>query len=278
MADLKSYFRLLRVTDWCGFFLIALFGFVLSDWFLYPVIDSIIFFLILFLFLGFGFSVNDCFDVKEDKLSKKKNPIARGKISFENALIFSVILAFFGLILSTHFGSKSFFLYFALILLSFFYSSPPLRFKSKFLLDILSHGLFFGTLLFFLPLIIFNSELALFHYLIGLSIFWFSAIIELKNHLRDYEGDKKAGLKTTVCVLGKERAELLLKFLEIFYPLTIFPIFLFSENLILIMLFAIISGMSLIKKNNTISKYIKLPYNLLQKFIIAIWEISKLVF
>jgi len=185
MSNLKSYFRLLRVTDWCGFFLIALFGFVLSDWFLYPVI---------------------------------------------------------------------------------------------FLLDILSHGLFSGTLLFFLPLIIFNSELSLFHYLIGLSVFWFSAIIELKNHLRDYEGDKKAELKTTVCVLGKERSELLLKFLESFYPLTIFPIFLFSENLILIMLFAIISCLSLIKKNNTINKYVKLPYNLLQKFIIAIWEISKLVF
>ncbi len=278
MTNLGSYFKLLRIRGWIAFFLMTLFGFMISDWFLYPAIDTGILFLILLLFLGFSFSINDCFDVKEDKSSKKKNPIARGKISFRRALLFSISLGLLSLLLSTHYGLKVFLFYFLLIFLSFFYSSPPLRFKSKILLDILSHGLFFGSFLFLLPLIIFGSNLGLFQYSIAFSIFWFSVIIELKNHLRDFEGDKKAGLKTTVCILGKQKSETLLKLLEVSYPATLLPIFLFCQDFLLSSLFTLVFCLFLVEENYKLSKYLRLPYNLLQRFIALLLRVSKSVF
>ena len=227
--NLKSYFELLRIKNWRGYFLIASLGFVISKGFLFSLKDIIIFYTIVLLFLGFGFSVNDCFDAKEDELDKdKKNPIVLKKISLRKGLAFSISLAILGLVLSTAFGLKVFLFFLITTMFTFFYSSPPLRMKSRPLLDLISHGLFAGALIFLMPLLIFSKDLTLFHYLIAISIFYFSITLELRNHIEDYETDKEAGLKTTVCVLGLNKSEKLLKYLAIFYPLTIFPIFLIS--------------------------------------------------
>ena len=225
--NLKPYFKLLRLKDARSYFLIALFGFIISQGFLFPFEDIIIFSGIILLFLGFGFSINDCFDVKEDELDKtKKNPIVSKETSFKKGLVFSISLAILGLALSSFFGLKVFLFCLAGILLVFFYSSPPLRMKSKVLLDLISHGLFAGPFIFFLPLLTFETKLTLFHYLIAFSLFCFSIILGLRNQFEDYNADKKAGLKTTACILGYEKSEKLLRFLAIFYPLSLFPIFL----------------------------------------------------
>lgn len=256
--NLESYFELLRVKNWRGYFLIAMLGFVVSKGFLFPIRDIIIFYIILLLLLSFGFSINDCFDTKEDKLDKyKKNPIALKKISFRKGLIFSIFLAILGLALSTVFGPRVFLLCLLSSLLGFFYSSPPLRMKSRPLLDLISHGLFAGALIFFMPLLIFSKDLTLFHYLIAFSIFYFSVILELRNHTEDYETDKAAGLKTTVGFLGLEKSEMLLKYLAIFYPLTLFPIFLitYQQHFLLFFAFTLIFFFFLLfKKNHQIVK------------------------
>jgi len=223
----KPYLRLLRVPNWRGYFLMASFGFLIAKGFLFSFKDIIIFYAIILLFLAFGFSVNDCFDTKEDEYKKDSvNPIVKKEIIFKKALFLSILLGILGLTLSAVFGLKVLLFSLAGVLLSFFYSAPPLRTKSRPLIDLISHGLFAGAFLFFLPLLIFNSELTLFHYLITFSIFYFSITLELRNHLEDYETDKKAGLRTFVCVVGFEGSEKLLRYLAIFYPLTLFPIFL----------------------------------------------------
>ena len=278
MVAVKPYIALLRIVSWRGFFLMAIFGFIISEAFLSPLINIAVFFIIFFLFLGSSFAINDCSDVKEDKLGKKSNPIARGEISLKKAIIFSISLGGLGLILSAYFGMEVFLFYSALIFLSFIYSLPPLRLKSRFLLDILSHGLFFGSFLFFLPIIIFNMEPAIVHYLIAISIFWFSVIIELKNHLRDYESDKKAGLKTTVCVLGKSKSEVFLKVLEITYPLTLALVFLFSENFWLMILFAAVSCLSLSRRNKKVNKCEVKSCNALRNLIFKVWKTGKYFF
>jgi len=225
--NVKDYFELLRAKEWRGYFLIATFGFILGRGFLFPPEDIILFFIMISLYLGFAFSINDCFDTKEDKLDRqKKNLIVSQKISFRTALTFSIFLAVLGLALSAFFGLKVFLFCLITILFAFLYSAPPLRMKSRPLLDLVSHGLFAGALIFLIPLLIFSKDLTLFHYLIAISIFYFSIILELRNHVEDYETDKKAGLKTTVCSLGLERSEQLLRYLAILYPLTLFPILL----------------------------------------------------
>lgn len=224
--NIKTYFRLLRLAGWKGYFFITSLGFLLSRGFLNPFFDILLFFLTIALYLGFSFSINECFDTEEDKLNElKKNPIAMGEIEYRNALVFSLSLAFLGTALSLYFGINYFLLYLATILLSFFYSAPPLRFKNKFLLDFISHGLFFGAFLFFLPFFAFYTEIISTYYLLGLSIFCYSLIFEMKNQISDYETDKKAGLKTTACVLGLKKTKKLYTFLFLIFPIIFLPIF-----------------------------------------------------
>jgi len=277
--NLKNYLRFLRIKDWRGYFLTALFGFMISKWFLFPLKEIIIFWIIIILFLAFGFSVNDCFDTKEDKLQKyKKNSIVTKEISLKKGLFFSISLAILGLALSIRFGLEVFILSLVAILLAFFYSAPPFRLKSKPFLDLLSHGLFAGTLIFFFPILVFNKNLEPLHYLIGFSIFYLSVIAELRNHLEDYEFDKKAGLKTTVCVLGYKNSENLLRYLVILSPLTIFPIFLLNSQKYLL-LFLILSSIFLffalfnrnyqiVKNYKMVDIYIILSFGLLTIAII----------
>ena len=272
--NLKPYFKLLRLKDARSYFLIALFGFIISQGFLFPFEDIIIFSGIILLFLGFGFSINDCFDVKEDELDKtKKNPIVSKETSFKKGLVFSISLAILGLALSSFFGLKVFLFCLAGILLVFFYSSPPLRMKSKVLLDLISHGLFAGPFIFFLPLLIFETKLTLFHYLIVFSLFCLSIILELRNHLEDYETDKAVGLKTTVLAFGYKKSEKLLKALAILYPLTLLPIFnLISQKylflfLILTLIFLIFfffgKNYRLVKNYKTMDGYVVLSFGLI---------------
>ncbi len=250
-ANLEFYFKLLRIKDWRGYFLITTLGFVISKGFLFPIRDIIIFYTLSFFLLAFGFSINDCFDTKEDRLDKdKKNPIALKKISLRNGLIFSILLAVLGLALSTVFGMKVFLFCLMSILIGFFYSSPPLRMKSRPWFDLISHGLFAGALLFLIPVLIFSKELTKFHFLIALSIFYFSVILELRNHIEDYEIDKEAGLNTTVVFLGREKSEKLLRFLAVFYPLTLFPIFFFYQQFFLLFSILTVIFLFLFQKND----------------------------
>jgi len=148
----KPYLRLLRVPNWRGYFLMASFGFLIAKGFLFSFKDIIIFYAIILLFLAFGFSVNDCFDTKEDEYKKDSvNPIVKKEIIFKKALFLSILLGILGLTLSAVFGLKVLLFSLAGVLLSFFYSAPPLRTKSRPLIDLISHGLFAGAFLFFCP-------------------------------------------------------------------------------------------------------------------------------
>jgi len=216
---MEPYVRLLRIRNWLGYFLLSVLGFIVAEGFSYPILDICVLYLLVILFLGFSFTINDCFDVEEDKLdSSKRNPVATGELPFKKGFFFSISLAIAGISLSLFFGLKLFLFYLTLTIISLFYSAPPIRFKSRFLLDLISHGLFFGAFLFILPVISFNIELTQIHYLIAFSIFYFSVILELRNHLEDYESDKGANLKTTVCVLGKDKSKKIIDTLALIFP------------------------------------------------------------
>jgi len=208
---------------------------------LFPLRDIIIFWAIVFLLLAFGFSVNDVFDTKEDNFHlEKENLLVSKKISFPKGLAFSVFLGISGLGLSLFFSWKIFIFCLAAFLLGFFYSAPPIRFKGRPFLDLISHGLFAGALIFFFPILVFNQELEFFYYLIGFSFFYLSVMAELRNHLEDYETDKKAGLKTVVAVLKYQISKGLLDFLAIFFLLILLPVFL-SISLEIFFFFLILS-------------------------------------
>ena len=155
--------------------------------------------------------------------------------------------------LSMIFGLKIFLFCLAGTLIVFSYSAPPFRIKSRPWLDLISHGLFAGVFFVVLPFLVFNVQMTLFHYLITFSIFYLSVTLELRNHLEDYETDKNAGLRTTVCVLGYERSDSLLKYLAILYPLILLPIFLLisQKYLFLFLIFTLIFLFLLLFKKNS---------------------------
>lgn len=228
IANLNSYFRIFRISEWRAYFLMAFFGFLIARGFLSPPRDILAFFILVILFLAFGFAVNNCFDIKEDKHRDDKiNPLAERGMKFKNSFILSALPGLLGLALSSIFEWKVFLLCLIAVIVSFFYSAPPLRFKGRPIIDLISHGFFAGVFWFLLPLLFFRAELNLFHYLILSYIFYISLILELRNHLEDFDFDKKAGLRTSVCVFGKNFSEKLLRLLALFFPLAVFPVFLF---------------------------------------------------
>jgi 4-hydroxybenzoate polyprenyltransferase len=260
LSKAKLSFRFLRIKDWRAYLLIVVLGFFLSKGFLFPFWKISFFWLIVFLFLGFGFSINECFDTKEDKYHIEKGKLFIGKnLSFKKGVLLSLLLGISALILSLFFGLDVFLFSLLCLLLGFFYSVPPLRFKEKPFLDLISHGMFAGALIFLFSFIFFKAKIEPIHFLAAISIFYLSMILELRNHLEDYFSDLKAGLKTTACVLGYEKAEKFLRYLAYFYPLVLFPLFLFSSRFFFLVSFTCLTSLFLVlflvsKKPDLISK------------------------
>ncbi|HUW72053.1 MAG TPA: UbiA prenyltransferase family protein [Candidatus Humimicrobiaceae bacterium] len=212
------------MKDWRAYFGLGILGFILARGFLFPLLDILLFSIIGVLLLAFGFSVNNFFDIKEDGEKREvKSLLVQNKKNF----FLSVSPGILALFLSGYFGTEIFLFVLIAGLIGFFYSAPPLRMKSRPFLDLISHGLFAGALIFIFPFLIFSPELTLPHYLIAFSIFYLSTMLETRNHLEDYQSDSRAGLQTTVCFLGYKKSENLLKYLAFFYPLVLFPVFFF---------------------------------------------------
>lgn len=229
--NLNFLIKYYRTKDWRAYLAMAVFGFIVAQGLSSPLLDIILFFIIWILLLGFGFSVNNFFDVKEDReKGELKNFLIQNKKNF----LLSISPGILGLALSVYFGIKVFLFVLVSALIGFFYSAPPLRMKSRPFLDLISHGLFAGALIFIFPFLVFDQKLTLFHYLIALSLFYLSVMLEMRNHLEDYQSDFQAGLKTTVCFLGYKKSQIFLRYLAFFYPLVLFLPFLFLSQKFLV--------------------------------------------
>ncbi|ASJ03244.1 4-hydroxybenzoate polyprenyltransferase [Thermococcus profundus] len=160
------------------------------------------------LFVWYAFSINNCFDVDTDSLNPdkvKKNPIASGELSFAGGLTLSIVLSLLGVLIASKTNPVMFAIYVLMTALATIYSAPP-RLKARPIIDVLSHGLFFGGLPFLYGASI-DGRISSIEALIALSVTLYSFALELRNHLGDYESDLKAGLKTTPVVLGKKVSE-----------------------------------------------------------------------
>lgn len=241
MKKIKTILKLLRVKEWRAFILILLFGFLASQAFDSHWLKIILFFIMSFLFLAYGYLINDCFDTQEDSFDKNKiNLILLGKASFLKGFLFSLLSALLGLIIAIFFDFKTFLFSLLGVVCVFLYSVPPFRLKSRPFLDFLSHGFFGGTFFFLLPFFAFQKTITFPYFLLSLLIFYFSMILEIRNHLEDYEFDKKANLKTTVCFLGKEKSEAIVYLLIIVFPFLFFPFFFLEKTIFLLFFFSLI--------------------------------------
>ncbi len=220
-SRLILYYRNSRILEGRAYVGMAMFGFISSPTFIATSVPLEVFkfMLTIAFYLAFSFSINNSFDARSDALLKEKaekNPVATGEIGFEEGVVFSSCLAVTGLSLTYFWFRSCFSIYLLLVILSMAYSAPPFRLKSVPLMDLVSHGLFFGALLYFYG--VSASGSATFQtLLIGASIFIYSVVLELRNHLNDFQVDLSSRTRTTVYWLGYEESLTVLKVLLIFH-------------------------------------------------------------
>ncbi|ASJ00776.1 UbiA prenyltransferase family protein [Thermococcus gorgonarius] len=162
------------------------------------------------LFVWYAFSINNCFDVDTDSLNPlktRKNPVASGELTLKEGLALSALLAMAGMALAFTLNREAFAVYTVMTALATIYSAPP-RLKARPVVDVLSHGLFFGGLPFLYGALV-DGSLSQTEVWIATAITFYSFALELRNHLGDYESDLKAGLRTTPVVIGKGKSEAL---------------------------------------------------------------------
>jgi len=268
LFNFKSFLKYYRMKDWRAYFGLGVLGFVVARGFLAPPLDILLFLIIGILLLAFGFSINNFFDIKEDReKGEVKNLLIQNKKNF----FLSVSPGILALFLSIYFGIEIFLFVLAAGLIGFFYSAPPLRMKSRPFLDLISHGLFAGALIFIFPLLIFSPALTPSHYLIAFSIFYLSVMLETRNHLEDYQSDSRAGLRTTVCLLGYKNSENFLKYLAFFYPFALFGAFLSLSSRFLLF-FLVLSIFALLlfmfKKNYRVIDVYAISSYIIMSFVI----------
>ncbi len=198
---LLGLLELIRIKAWKAYIGMSVFGYAIST-------DSLdgnaaLFIVAMFFYLAFAFAINNCYDTDTDLPSLRKNPVASGLISRKKARVISYLFALSGLLTVTAFPLESVVIYAFMLILAYLYSAPP-RLKVLPPFDMISHGLFFGALIFLFGVSI-SGVFQRLHIAIAVSIFFYSCLFELKNHIEDFDADKKAGLKTSAIILGGKR-------------------------------------------------------------------------
>lgn len=209
--DLMSLIKISRPRFWtytAGPFLI---GSLIANKNLLFGFDFRFYILLLILLIPanlFIYGVNDYFDSRSDSANPKKEKKEfkytkkRQKIYIQ-AIFFGIIGIIVGLLMSISFFTKIILILF--YFLAFFYSAPPLRFKSLPFFDFISNSFYA------LPAVIgyyeFSGKFINF-YLLAAMLFWTGAM-HIFSAISDIEFDKKEEIKTTAVLLGKDKSLLL---------------------------------------------------------------------
>jgi 4-hydroxybenzoate polyprenyltransferase len=232
--------------------------------------------LIICLVLGIFFSIvtNNIVNDNIDKISNKERPLFKENFPLKDYVTFGVIcltLSLFGAFIVSYLG---FFFIFLFIGNYFIYSMPPIRFKRVSLLSKLTISLnsLFLTLLGFslflessgvINLTSFPTEYIYFFLLFTLA----ANFIDIK----DYEGDKREGIKTLPVLLGLEKSKKLIAF---FFILPYLFIGLLNKDLMIICILLSLVNILLITDKNYNERRILI--NIL--FSILIYILSLLIY
>lgn len=209
--NLKTIITISRPRFWfylAGTYLVG-YSFAVNNIFelqsLYFIIHFLYFLIPANIFL---YGVNDICDEDTDKFNNKKVKYEHLLLSNEKSLLVGILFAVLGLsfiLLSFQTKIESQLLITLFLLLSFFYSAPPLRFKAKPIVDFLSNILYAlpGILAYYQV----THQFPPTEIIIALSL-WTGAM-HLFSAIPDIAADKKAHLKTTAIILGEKKSLIL---------------------------------------------------------------------
>lgn len=205
----------------------------------------------------FLYGVNDYFDEDTDKYNDRKKEeehlIKQNEKTFLRIVLFAV--AFIGIVY--FFLAESLVIKGTLVLffiLSYFYSSPPLRFKAKVILDSLSN------ILYILPSVIgyYQQSSVLPEPSIVIACFCWAIAMQLFSSIPDIAADKKAGLTTTAVVFGRNISLLLCCALWTIFSITIFSVEALFPFSLLLFIYPLIPLLLVINKQLSIVTVYKL--------------------
>ncbi len=213
MNIIKILVRLTRVDDWMYYIGVAIFGFFLSVPDNYGSLIPVL--AVLALTAAFGFSINDYFDARFDKLkTETKNVISLGIVKKRTAGAFCTLISILMFTIGALFLTLQTFILVTILYFIFYaYSSPPFRLKEKGVPGLLSHGAFIA--LFILIPYTTNSGIDLKIIMFTIVIFILSIVVDLTQEIRDMGADKKSGFKTVPVSIGYEKTFSLIKFLSV---------------------------------------------------------------
>jgi geranylgeranylglycerol-phosphate geranylgeranyltransferase len=220
LQTIQHFWKILRFDSWQGWMFIFLFGSVLFD---LPQLEKLLLVLFSFCFATSGiFILNQYIDYEEDKKNylKKDLPIASGNIRPIIGLTLSVIFISASLI-GAFFASLSLFVLFSFyVLLWIGYSTPPICFKQRPLLDIIVCGFGSGVLPFLMGLQT-SGQLSLdlsstwmfrrFQdaFFVAIPLFLVQSAGQLFQVAGDYEADLTAQIDTFAVKYGKKNSLML---------------------------------------------------------------------
>jgi len=205
---LRAIIKNTRILDGKSFIGMGLLGLTMNLRYNPDFKGAVLVLISLILYVGYAFAINNCFDVDTDLINprkRSKNPVASGELSFGAGVLSSIAIASLGIFFAAYLGHKELLIHVLMIMLATLYSVPP-RLKARPILDVLSHGIFFGAMPFFYGAY-FDGVLTKYEIAIGFALLFYSFSMELRNHLEDYESDLKANLRTTPIVIGKSLSE-----------------------------------------------------------------------
>lgn len=211
---IKEYLKMLRIKEWIKFYtLIPLIGAVLAD----ATPATIILVGVIFFFvIGYGFVINNYFDVEIDKrhtgkVMLGKNPLSTGKVTEKGTFMLLSVLLAIPIALSCLLTLNG--LLFTLLSIAFFtlYSAKYIRLKERFIVDIITHGLMFGLFPFLAGFTLAGGNLNTLILLVA-SLFMIIGCGALLTHqINDYEEDF-GNSSTTVVRVGLKSGWALLLF------------------------------------------------------------------
>ena len=212
---MNEYIEMLRIKDWVKFYpIISIIGAVLAY---ADLVTLILIGIVFFCVIGYGFVINNYFDVEIDKKHTKKmeankNPLAAGTVTRSDTLILCGVLLAIAVVISSLLNPIGLLFTLMSILFLTLYSAKYIRFKERFFVDIISHGIMFGLFPFLAGFTLAGGNLILFSS-VGLvipSLFMVIGCEALITHqINDYREDFRNS-DTTVVRIGLKNGWILL--------------------------------------------------------------------
>mgnify|MGYP000011619851 CR=1 FL=1 len=198
VETIKCAMAISRPIGWKAYLWMGLLGFIKGANFNF--VSGLVFTYSLLSYLATAFAINNLFDSQGDLINpSKNNPLNRGcnKLGVY-VVVCNQLLALVAVLVFT--PLKCVITYILAVAFSVIYSAPPLRLKSRAGLDVLSHVLYFGILLYLYGLYLAGGEITLPILPMIATIGFYSAFLQLRNLEEDRLYDMMYGDKTLFVV------------------------------------------------------------------------------